>query len=143
MGSFYFHSPPPLTSRNVNLYQFSSICSVRTACQLSLSSFMDMQTGFSLFPVTLSSSSAAIPQFTMNLYDLNGKNAATWNIPIFEQNGLNDHSYENGYAYKRTAKVRLPFLKSGLYLFDAATVRAVTLTIFLQVLFHFLLQDVP
>ncbi len=58
------------------------------------------------------------PVYSVSLYDMQGKIVAKVEANIFPQAAISVHAYEIGYNYKPSAKIRIPDLKSGLYLWE-------------------------
>jgi len=56
--------------------------------------------------------------FPARLFDINGKEVASFVIPVYPQVVNKDKPYKNGYGYRLSAKIKVPTLKSGLYLID-------------------------
>jgi hypothetical protein len=55
-------------------------------------------------------------EVTLPLLDINGKEVARFQVTVFPQPQPRGRAYENGYAYYLTARVVVPALKSGVYL---------------------------
>jgi hypothetical protein len=54
----------------------------------------------------------------VNLYDLQGKTVANYAMNIFPQQVSKQRPYEQGFGYRVTKKIKIPTLKSGIYLWD-------------------------
>lgn len=56
--------------------------------------------------------------YNLQLYDLSGNPVVNFPVIIFPQHKLNKDAYEVGFGYQLTQTVKLPSLKSGIYLWD-------------------------
>lgn len=54
----------------------------------------------------------------VKLFDLKGKEVASFNMRVFHQPPLDEKAYEKGFNFKKTATVKVPDLQSGVYLWD-------------------------
>lgn len=61
---------------------------------------------------------ASVESHNIRLYDLNGEVVGTFPMRIFPQEPLKNNSYENGFAYKKSATIRVPALVSGVYMWE-------------------------
>src|SRR5688572_12426406 len=55
---------------------------------------------------------------TLKLYDLSEKVVFNLTTSVFPQAPTNQKAYEAGFGYKRTCKVALPEIPSGIYLWE-------------------------
>jgi hypothetical protein len=60
---------------------------------------------------------AAYQDFTVNLFDLRGKIVHTNTIHVFPQK-IQSRAFESGFGYIRSANVAVPYLPSGVYLWE-------------------------
>lgn len=58
------------------------------------------------------------PRFPLKLYDLNGKIVYRATLPVSPQGAILPKAYESGYSYARSAKIAVPELASGIYLWE-------------------------
>jgi hypothetical protein len=56
--------------------------------------------------------------FVLKLYNLKGDLVARYRITAFPQEKRKDKPWENGFGYKPTLKIKVPSLRSGVYLWD-------------------------
>jgi hypothetical protein len=56
--------------------------------------------------------------YTLKLYNLKGDVVAKFQTTIFPQERTKDEPWKNGFGYKPTLKIKVPDLKSGVYLWD-------------------------
>jgi hypothetical protein len=56
--------------------------------------------------------------FNLKLYNLKGDVVAKFQTVIFPQERTKDEPWKNGFGYKPTLKIKMPNLKSGVYLWD-------------------------
>jgi hypothetical protein len=56
--------------------------------------------------------------YTLKLYNLKGDVVAKFQAVIFPQERTKDEPWKNGFGYKPTLKIKVPNLKSGVYLWD-------------------------
>jgi hypothetical protein len=61
---------------------------------------------------------SAISNYDLKLYDVRGNEVANFLMKVFPQNVRDEKPYQNGFYYSVTKKIKMPPLKSGLYLFD-------------------------
>jgi hypothetical protein len=57
-------------------------------------------------------------KYTLKLYNLKGDVVAKYQTMIFPQEKNKDDPWKNGFGYKPTLKIKVPFLKSGVYLWE-------------------------
>ncbi|MBT1706220.1 N,N-dimethylformamidase beta subunit family domain-containing protein [Chryseosolibacter indicus] len=73
----------------------------------------------SAFPgdsIELYLNATAINKHDVKLYDLAGKEVSKVNVKVFPQSPSVENAFENGLAYKKTCKVMVPNLISGVYM---------------------------
>lgn len=56
--------------------------------------------------------------FVLKLYNLKGDLVARYRVNVFPQEKRKDKPWENGFGYKLTLKIKVPSLRSGVYLWD-------------------------
>lgn len=56
--------------------------------------------------------------FVLRLYDLKGKVVGRYKVGVAPQERRKDKPWENGFGYKPTLKIKVPPLKSGVYLWN-------------------------
>jgi hypothetical protein len=56
--------------------------------------------------------------YNLKLYNLKGDVVAKFQTTIFPQERTKDEPWKNGFGYKPTLKIKVPDLKSGVYLWD-------------------------
>ena len=56
--------------------------------------------------------------FVLRLYDLKGNAVARYKVAVAPQEKRKDKPWENGFGYKPTLKIKVPPLKSGVYLWN-------------------------
>ncbi|MBS1554519.1 MAG: hypothetical protein JSU09_06305 [Bacteroidetes bacterium] len=56
--------------------------------------------------------------FVLRLYDLKGNAVARYKVAVTPQERRKDKPWENGFGYKPTLKIKVPPLKSGVYLWN-------------------------
>ncbi len=56
--------------------------------------------------------------YTLKLYNLKGDVVAKYQTLIFPQERTKNEAWKNGFGYKPTLKIKVPNLKSGVYLWD-------------------------
>lgn len=56
--------------------------------------------------------------FVLRLYDLKGNAVARYKVAVAPQERRKDKPWENGFGYKPTLKIKVPPLKSGVYLWN-------------------------
>jgi hypothetical protein len=56
--------------------------------------------------------------YPLHLYDMSGKPVARFSMDLFAQSTTIANPYENGFGYRRTKRVKVPNLPSGIYLWD-------------------------
>lgn len=63
---------------------------------------------------------AAVAQqnYRIKLRDLDGKEIASYACYVFPQQVISENAYEDGFGYRVTKKIRIPDVKSGVYLFE-------------------------
>lgn len=68
--------------------------------------------------VTVYLNASAADTIELGLYDMAGQTVATFPVRVFPQEAPGPDAYEHGYKYKPTAKILVPELRSGIYLWD-------------------------
>jgi len=58
------------------------------------------------------------PNYTLKLFDLENKEVAQFKVAVTPQERARRKPWEEGYGYEASAKVRIPNLKSGVYLWE-------------------------
>jgi hypothetical protein len=53
--------------------------------------------------------------YDLKLFDLEGKQVATYKANVFSQEPQHDKPWQHGYGYKPSLKIKVPYLKSGVY----------------------------
>ncbi len=53
--------------------------------------------------------------YDLKLFDLQGKQVATYKANVFSQEPQHEKPWENGFGYKPSLKIKVPNLKSGVY----------------------------